>query len=707
VPQPAPQNFTKIANRVVQRWMRRSVRVAKATGTKTGQGESVGLFIPLPKDLAKQFPDLGKNDSSPSHVTFLYIGDFKDKEQQEKLVEVLRETMRKWWPGAKATLNGLEYFDHHDKDRRIPHVAVDFDKDLSGFKHRVKQELSDEGIEVGDKFPEFKPHVTLSYMPGMDSEWEGEVPEGSWNFDEMEVWGLPELHTIKLGPSEKKVAASWLRGKVAGWWAISPGNPGINPPPVDKGGLLNALPGTDPDSARYNGDGPADIMGNALAAVNQEYIDAWKRPATPEEMQAVFDFVYGGFERAPEHYLPKGDSVSLRVAARYMQSSVHRKNISLMKWLSQLTRRLGVGRDTYVVGGAVRNFLIDQPIKDIDIVIDTTKAGRDSDWLAKQIARNIPAPTNVTTNQYGVAILTVKGTWMIGGDDLNGEVLEIANARKESYGGQGGKGYKPHAVAPATIDEDVLRREFTFNTLLWRMMDLAHGPDKAEIIDLTGCGRRDLDQRVVRCPQDPDKVFSDDPTRMLRAIKFTGKYGFKIPPDVVRSIKRNVSKLKRMPWEAVASILVNDVMSQPTARKSLKQMKDLGLLDTVSEMIQEQKPFATYMSNQLRRNRKVQFLLDLLELGVPASTPISFLDRAGQQRLRDLTVSMPEKEAVAFVENLIKPPVDNKRIIDVLKLEGPDRRHITPTARHLILQNPELASKGQHLTDAVIKGLRK
>lgn len=141
-------------------------------------------------------------------------------------------------------------------------------------------------------------------------------------------------------------------------------------------------------------------------------------------------------------------------------------------------------------------------------------------------------------------------------------------------------------------------------------------------------------------------------------------------------------------------------------RKTLKQMKDLGLLDTVSEMIREQKPFATYMANQLRRNRKIQFLLDLLDLGVPASTPISFLDSAGQRRLRELTVSMPEAEAVALVEKLIKPPVDNRRVIDVLDLAGPDRRHIVPTARHLILQDPELASKGQHLTDRVIKELR-
>lgn len=383
--------------------------------------------------------------------------------------------------------------------------------------------------------------------------------------------------------------------------------------------------------------------------------------------------------------------------------SSHDKSVALMRWLSGVTRRLGVAQHTYVVGGAVRNWLMGLPAKDVDIVIDTVRAHHDSAWLAQQIAHAMPVHANVTTNQYGVAILTVKGDWVLEGENLRDEVIEIADARKESYGGEAGKGYKPHSVEPATIEEDVLRREFSFNTLLWRLMDLVNGPEKAEVIDLTGCGRRDLDEGVLKCPRDPDAVFSDDPTRMLRAIKFTGKYGFKIPPDVAASIHRNARRLKQMPWEAVAVLLVGEVLGQPTAQRSLVQMRDLGLLDAVSEMIREQKPFATYMANQLRTNRKVQLLLDLMELGVPASTPISFLDRAGQERLRQITVAMPEDVAARFVDHLIKPPVDNMRVISQLSLGGPDRARIIPLARHLILETPSLATDGHRLTDEVLK----
>jgi tRNA nucleotidyltransferase/poly(A) polymerase/2'-5' RNA ligase len=593
------------------------VKIAKATGVKTGDGTGVGLFIPLPKNLAKKFPSLGEDDDSPSHVTFLYIGEFPDPEKQALLVEVLRKILRKWWPTCTATLDGLEYFEHHDKDRRVPHVHVEFDRDIAGLRHRVKQELFEAGIEVLDSFPEYKPHVTLAYLPGMDSEWKGPVPKGKWTFDEIEVWGLPKAHKIKIGPSAMdRVAERWFRRR---------------------------------------------------------------------------------FAAARSALILRG-----RVASKIVMSA-HAKNIALMKWLSDLTRKLGVAEHTYVVGGAVRNFILNVPIKDVDIVIDTVKAKHNSAWLAQQIEHAMKVPANVTTNQYGVAILTVKGDWVLDGENLKGEVIEIADARKESYGGHGGKGYKPHMVEPATIEEDVYRREFSFNTLLWRLMDLVNGPEKAEVIDLTGCGLRDLHEGTLRCPREPDVVFSDDPTRMLRAIKFTGKYGFKIPLDVANSIRHNARKLKQMPWEAVASLLVGEVLSQPAAQRSLVQMRELGLLDAISEMIREQKPFATYMANQLRTNRKVQLLLDLMDLGVPASTPISFLDRGGQDRLRQITVAMPEDVAGRFVDHLIKPPLDNMKVISQLSLDGPDRARIIPLARQLILETPALATDGHRLTDEVIR----
>jgi len=591
---PMPQGHSELPGALLASVSRRFM--AKATGPRTGDGSSAGLFIRLPKNLAIQFPGLGENDDSPSHVTFLYIGDYTDKAEQARLVETLRDCLRRWWPKCKAILGPLEYFDHADKNRRVPHVSVDFDKDLSGFKQRVMQELRDEGFEVGDKFPEFKPHVTLAYLPGMDGEWDKHVPSGSWDVTEMEVWGLPRVHTIPIGKAS-----------------------------------------------------------------------------------------------------------NLRVASVWIEASAHRRSIALMRFLSRVAQNHGVGQHTYVVGGAVRNFLIDKPIKDIDVVIDSVAAGKDSEWFADQVARAIPTQTNLTTNQYGVAILTVKGDWELDGDNLKGEVIEIANARKESYGGAAGKGYKPSEVEPATIEEDVYRREFTFNTLLWRLMDLTHGPEKAEIIDLTGCGKRHLEEGILQCPADPDKVFSDDPTRILRAIKFTGKYGFKVPPDLAKAIKRNAPKMKGMPYEALMSILVDAILPEPTARKSLKQMKELGILDVLHDMVREQKSFSSALARVLGKERRVGLLLDWLDLGLPAKTSLSFLAPRDRQRVREITVRMESDEAQGFFDALVKPPVNNGEVISRLKLEGRDRGRIMPFARSLILNKPELAFHGSALTAHVIK----
>lgn len=189
---------------------------AKVTGTKTGDGEHVGLFIPLPKHLAKKFPDLGEEDDSPSHVTLLYIGEFKDSEKLTALEDAIERALSKWPSKIKAELDKLEYFDHEDKDRRVPHVSVKFDENVDSLRKSLKKSLAKDGFEIEDNYPTYNPHVTLAYLPGMNSEWEGDTPKGSWSFGEVELWGSPQLRKFRLGaPSVRSVAASWLRSKLA------------------------------------------------------------------------------------------------------------------------------------------------------------------------------------------------------------------------------------------------------------------------------------------------------------------------------------------------------------------------------------------------------------------------------------------------------------------------------------------------------------
>lgn len=403
-----------------------------------------------------------------------------------------------------------------------------------------------------------------------------------------------------------------------------------------------------------------------------------------------------------------------RVVTRFLNAGSHARSIALMKFLSRASIELGVAKHVYVVGGAVRNFLMDPsgsnyPIKDLDVVVDSIALGKDSEWFAKNLAQAIPAPTNLTTNAYGVAILTVKGEWDLEGFPMRGEVIEIANARKESYEDTGGKGkgYKPTDVQPATIGDDINRRDFTMNSLLWRMLDLANGPDKAEVIDLTGLGIQHLEEKLLHTPLDPDRTFSDDPTRMLRLIKFSIKYNLDVTPEVVASVKRNAPKMKQMPWEAIATILVRDILNTPQARDALLTMADLGLIDTLSEMIQEDGPFASYMARQFSNgNRNVALLLDLADLGL-GNQPIAFLTKEQQIRLRDLTTGMVSDEANELFEKLKKPVLDNLGLITEFNLQRGERGILAPLAREAMLEEPMLAFNPARLNAVVRAALAR
>jgi tRNA nucleotidyltransferase/poly(A) polymerase len=344
-----------------------------------------------------------------------------------------------------------------------------------------------------------------------------------------------------------------------------------------------------------------------------------------------------------------------RPSGGHFGSMTQKSATALMQFLSGVAEDLGVGRDAYVVGGAVRNYLVGRDIKDLDIVVDAVRSGVDSEEFAKAVAARIPAQTNLTTNQYGVAILTINDDFYLGGENLKGEQIEIANARKESYGAKAGKGYKPHMVEKATIEEDVARREFSMNTLLWQLAELAEGPEKAEILDITGCGLRDLRKGELRCPSDPDKTMSDDPTRMLRSVKFATKYGFTIPKETANAIRRNAHKIRNAPHEAISTLLLDVLLKdKKLAQPAMRQMKELGILDVVGDMYRDVGPFRTTLNNWASE-REVQFMFDLADVGFPTGPRIQFLTPREQARFRKAAEQMDPKQAKEYRARLAQP----------------------------------------------------
>jgi 2'-5' RNA ligase len=174
-------------------------------GKKTGEGTSVGLFMPLPAELTKQFPRTRGTDKSVPHVTFLYIGEVAP-EQEPTVVDIINRNLSKLGP-VRATLSGLEYF-INQHGQKIAHVEVSFNVDMAAVRRKVRRELMDAGVDVQDSFQQYCPHSTLAYLDDLDAEWLGPVPTGQWDVGFIELWGASKLHQIPLGtPASERVRA--------------------------------------------------------------------------------------------------------------------------------------------------------------------------------------------------------------------------------------------------------------------------------------------------------------------------------------------------------------------------------------------------------------------------------------------------------------------------------------------------------------------
>ena len=185
----------------------------------------------------------------------------------------------------------------------------------------------------------------------------------------------------------------------------------------------------------------------------------------------------------------------------------------VLRLLKQASSELDM-RD-WIVGGYVRDKLLARPHPNPDVVVEVGDALK----LAKRFAHLAGAQPPVTFERYGTAQVA-----------LPGHLVEFVTARAESYAPDS---RKPD-VRPASLEEDLRRRDFTINTLL---MDL-----DGNVHDLLG-GRKDLEARILRTPTDPLRTFADDPLRMLRAVRFASELGFELAPDVLPAMREMKSRL--------------------------------------------------------------------------------------------------------------------------------------------------------------------
>ena len=186
-----------------------SKRAAKHTGA--------GVFILIPSDLAKQFPSLGKFDSSDTHITALYIGKDVPKSKEAELVEVIKDVLAEQEPFEVTFDDHVTYFQptKHSEGCKVAKMGVK-SKGLHTLHTKLKDAVKEAGIPLDDHFPDYKPHVTLSYMKPPKDKWDGDVPAGSFTVDGAEIWGCGNHKHVEFGAVKKATISK--RASTYGWW---------------------------------------------------------------------------------------------------------------------------------------------------------------------------------------------------------------------------------------------------------------------------------------------------------------------------------------------------------------------------------------------------------------------------------------------------------------------------------------------------------
>lgn len=212
--------------------------------------------------------------------------------------------------------------------------------------------------------------------------------------------------------------------------------------------------------------------------------------------------------------------------------------------------------ECYVIGGYVRDFFLCRSSKDIDIVA----IGKGIE-LAESVARKLGNRTRIT-------VFKNFGTAQIKYGDYE---IEFVGARKESYTHDSRK----PVVEDGTLEDDQKRRDFTINAMAFCFNKDRFG----KLLDPFN-GLQDIEDLVIRTPLDPDITFSDDPLRMMRAVRFASQLGFDIYPDTFDAIRRNKERIEIVSKERIADEL-NKIILSPKPSVGFILLEKTELLDRI------------------------------------------------------------------------------------------------------------------------------
>ena len=224
----------------------------------------------------------------------------------------------------------------------------------------------------------------------------------------------------------------------------------------------------------------------------------------------------------------------------------------IFQHISEVVDRLGV--EAYVVGGYVRDHYLGRPSTDIDVVVVGSGVA-----VAEELGRVLQAKVTIYRT-YGTAMLRWQGT-----------EVEFVGARKESYSPES----RNPQVEPGSLEDDQRRRDFTINAMAWSLNRDSFG----ELVDPFE-GMYDLEDCIIRTPCDPEKTFSDDPLRMMRAVRFASQLGFDIDDETFEGIIAQAHRIEIITKERI-SVELSKIMASPVPSIGLTLMRSAGLLKYV------------------------------------------------------------------------------------------------------------------------------
>ena len=225
----------------------------------------------------------------------------------------------------------------------------------------------------------------------------------------------------------------------------------------------------------------------------------------------------------------------------------------IFEHIRKVVDRMGV--EAYVVGGYVRDYYLHRPSTDIDVVVVGSGVA-----VAEELAKELGGAKVSVFRHYGTAMLKWRGT-----------EVEFVGARRESYTPES----RNPQVEPGTLEDDQRRRDFTINAMAWSL----NGATFGELVDPFD-GMYDLEDCIIRTPCEPERTFSDDPLRMMRAVRFASQLGFDIDDETFEGIRAQADRIQIVSKERII-VELNKIIASPAPSIGLSLMHSSGLLKYV------------------------------------------------------------------------------------------------------------------------------